>query len=114
MARAAKQLRAKNEADKRRRVEKKQGELMLIGHGSTLVGAVAAGLIDERWGGNDMTEVAEMKGIPTNVVLGAVSTVTGAITGGKAGAALLGGGVGLLAAYAYQITREKVEFKEEP
>ena len=112
MARAAKQLRAKNETEKRRRVEKKHSELLLIGHGSTIVGAAGGALIDERWGEGDES-MAELKGIPANALLGGASVVAGAMTGGKVGAGMLGTGVGLLAATTYQLVREKVDFDDK-
>ena len=110
LAKAAKTLRRKNEREKTQRVEKKHGELMLIGHGSTVLGGGVAALVDEKWGGN--TEVAETKGVPTNALLGAAAIVGGAVTGGRTGAALVGVGTGCVAAVVYQLVREKVEFDE--
>lgn len=111
MQKAAQQLRARNEADKRRRVKERNTELMLIGHGSTLVGGAAAALVDDRWG--EGTDVADIKGIPTNALLGGVATVAGAMVGGRIGAGVLGVGVGVLAATAYRLVLDNVDLKPE-
>lgn len=111
MQKAAQQLRARNEADRRRRTEAKHTELMLIGHGSTLAGGVAAALVDDKWGTE--TDVAELKGIPTNAILGTSAAVAGVLIGGRAGAGVLGAGVGVLAATVYRLTLDNVDLKKD-
>ena len=110
LSKAAQTIRRKNETEKRKRVEKKHGELMLIGHGSALAGGGVAALVDEKWGGN--SDTAEFKGIPTNALIGGASIVGGVVTGGKTGAAMIGAGTGALATVLYNLVREKVDFEE--
>lgn len=113
LAQAAQTLRRKNEKEKKDKLSRKHAELMLIGHGSSIVGGGAAALVDEKWGGNAATETAEWKGIPTNAILGGAAIVGGAFAGGRVGAGLIGGGTGALVTVIYNLIREKVEFEAE-
>jgi hypothetical protein len=110
LSKAAQTIRRKNETEKRRKVERKHGELMLIGHGSAVAGGGVAALVDEKWGGN--SDTAEFKGIPTNALLGGAAVIGGVMTGGRSGAAMIGAGTGTLATVVYNLVREKVDFDE--
>lgn len=111
LVQAADTLRRKNESEKRKRIEKRHGEMMLIGHGSSAIGGGIAAVVDEKWGGN--SEMAEIRGIPTNALLGGAAIVGGVVAGGRTGAGLVGGGTGALVTVLYNLLREKIEFEEE-
>lgn len=97
--------------DKRKAMEsrRKQESKTVTQGASVLVGAAAAALVDEKFG--DGGAPAEVKGIPTNAIVG------GALVAGSAlvkslpfRGELAGAGLGMASAALYNLVRENVNF----
>lgn len=109
MARAAREIQAKNRTLANYRTNKRKESEQLLSYGGILGGGVAAAFVDSKWGDGD--EPAELAGLPSNAVIGLAALAYGVLGPRSAPAKSLVGytGAGMASAALYRYAFEKLE-----